>query len=87
MRYAYNVCTFGYTMAWWNWTQWQEEIDRLALWCVKIALYTARVYGHLLNLTAKMSTFIQVDELAFSTEPSPGPPHIYYANDGFHVIS
>ena len=31
-RYAYNVCTFGYTMPWWNWPQWEEELDRLALW-------------------------------------------------------
>lgn len=31
-RYAYNVCTYGYSMAWWNFTQFEEEIDRLALW-------------------------------------------------------
>lgn len=37
-RYAYNVCTYGYTMAWWDWRQWEEELDRLALWGVNLPL-------------------------------------------------
>lgn len=31
-RYYYNVCTAGYSTVWWSWQQWQEEIDRMALW-------------------------------------------------------
>ena len=27
----YNVCTFGYSMAYWTWTEWSKEIDWLAL--------------------------------------------------------
>lgn len=30
-RYYLNYCTFNYTMAWWNWDQWQKQIDWMAL--------------------------------------------------------
>lgn len=30
-RYTYNYCTFGYTMAFWGWDEWESEIDRMAL--------------------------------------------------------
>lgn len=31
VRYAYNYCTHSYTMAFWGETQWQSELDYLAL--------------------------------------------------------
>lgn len=37
-RYAYNFCTHGYTMAWWDWPQWEHELDFLALKGVNLAL-------------------------------------------------
>ncbi|HXF10122.1 MAG TPA: alpha-N-acetylglucosaminidase, partial [Desulfuromonadaceae bacterium] len=37
-RYAYNFCTHGYTMAWWDWPRWEHEIDFLALNGVNLAL-------------------------------------------------
>lgn len=37
-RYAYNVCTFGYTMPFWDFAQFEEELDRLALWGVSLPL-------------------------------------------------
>lgn len=37
-RYAYNFCTHGYTMAWWDWPQWQRELDFLALNGINLAL-------------------------------------------------
>jgi alpha-N-acetylglucosaminidase len=37
-RYAYNFCTHGYTMAWWDWPQWQRELDYLALNGINLAL-------------------------------------------------
>jgi alpha-N-acetylglucosaminidase len=37
-RYAYNVCTYGYSMPWWDFGQFEEEIDRLALWGVNLPL-------------------------------------------------
>ena len=30
-RYYLNYCTFNYSMAWWNWERWQQEIDWMAL--------------------------------------------------------
>ena len=38
---AYNYCTISYTMAFWDQTEWQKEIDRLALQGYNIALVTA----------------------------------------------
>jgi alpha-N-acetylglucosaminidase len=37
-RYAYNYCTHGYTMAWWDWPRWEHELDFLALKGVNLAL-------------------------------------------------
>lgn len=31
IRYFFNYCTFSYSMAWWNWRDWQSMIDWLAL--------------------------------------------------------
>lgn len=30
-RYFFNYCTFGYSMPWWDWTQWESCIDWMAL--------------------------------------------------------
>ncbi|RYD97052.1 MAG: alpha-N-acetylglucosaminidase [Sphingobacteriales bacterium] len=30
-RYYLNYCTFNYTMSWWDWDRWQQEIDWMAL--------------------------------------------------------
>src|SRR5205814_809683 len=27
IRYFFNYCTFSYSMAWWDWEQWQRMID------------------------------------------------------------
>ncbi len=37
-RYAYNFCTHGYTMAWWDWSRWEHELDFLAVKGVNLAL-------------------------------------------------
>jgi alpha-N-acetylglucosaminidase len=37
-RYIYNYCTHGYTMAWWDWSRWERELDILALKGVNLAL-------------------------------------------------
>lgn len=31
LRYYLNYCTFSYSMAWWDWKRWEEEIDWMAL--------------------------------------------------------
>ncbi|HEX3623849.1 MAG TPA: alpha-N-acetylglucosaminidase [Verrucomicrobiae bacterium] len=38
LRYAYNFCTYGYTMVWWDWPQFEHELDFLALKGVNLAL-------------------------------------------------
>lgn len=30
-RYDFNYCTFNYSMSWWRWERWQQEIDWMAL--------------------------------------------------------
>lgn len=41
IRFAYNFCTHGYTTAWWNFEQWEREIDLLALHGFNVALVVA----------------------------------------------
>lgn len=56
-RYYQNVCTVGYSSAWWQWEQWERNIDWMALNGINLALaFTAqeaiwqRLYQEL-NLT------------------------------------
>lgn len=37
-RLDYNVCTFGYTMAFWDWRAWEREIDWMALHGINMPL-------------------------------------------------
>jgi alpha-N-acetylglucosaminidase len=30
-RYYQNVCTVGYSFAWWGWSQWEKHLDWMAL--------------------------------------------------------
>jgi alpha-N-acetylglucosaminidase len=34
----FNVCTFGYTMVWWDWKRWEKEIDWMALHGINMPL-------------------------------------------------
>ncbi|KAA0169214.1 hypothetical protein FNF27_07033 [Cafeteria roenbergensis] len=36
--YSWNVCTFGYSAAFWDWARWQRELDWLALHGVNLPL-------------------------------------------------
>lgn len=37
-RHYFNVCTFGYTMAFWDWKRWRREIDWMALHGINMPL-------------------------------------------------
>lgn len=37
-RYFFNYCTFSYSMAWWDWQQWQRMIDWMALKGINLPL-------------------------------------------------
>ena len=42
-RYMANVCTFGYTYAFWGWSQWERHIDWMALNGINLPLaFTAQ---------------------------------------------
>lgn len=43
LRYYLNYCTFGYSMVWWDWTRWEQEIDWMALHGINLPL---AVTGH-----------------------------------------
>ncbi len=38
LRYDFNYCTFSYSMAFWDWQRWEEEIDWMALHGVNMPL-------------------------------------------------
>ena len=38
LRYNFNYCTFSYTMAFWDWARWEQEIDWMALHGVNLPL-------------------------------------------------
>src|SRR5579862_9855264 len=37
-RHYYNICTFGYTTAFWDWKKWEREIDWMALHGINMPL-------------------------------------------------
>ena len=37
-RYDFNYCTFSYTMAFWDWKRWEQEIDWMALHGINLSL-------------------------------------------------
>lgn len=37
-RYFFNYCTFSYSMAWWDWDQWQRMIDWMAMKGINLPL-------------------------------------------------
>jgi alpha-N-acetylglucosaminidase len=37
-RHYYNVCTFGYTLVWWDWKMWEREIDWMSLHGINMPL-------------------------------------------------
>lgn len=37
-RYYLNYCTFGYTMAYWDWERWEHQLDWMALSGINLAL-------------------------------------------------
>ncbi len=37
-RYDFNYCTFSYTMAFWDWARWEQELDWMALHGINLSL-------------------------------------------------
>jgi Alpha-N-acetylglucosaminidase (NAGLU). len=38
LRYDFNYCTYSYSMAFWDWTRWEKEIDWMALHGINLPL-------------------------------------------------
>lgn len=38
LRYDFNYCTYSYTMAFWDWARWEQEIDWMALHGINLPL-------------------------------------------------
>ena len=53
-RYAYNYCTFSYSMAFWDWERWQQEIDWMALHGVNLSLALTGAETVWKNVLAKL---------------------------------
>jgi alpha-N-acetylglucosaminidase len=67
-RVAYNFCTYGYTMAWWDWAQWERELDFLALQGVNMPL---ALVGHECVWRAAMTRIGMSDEAVRSFLSGP----------------
>ena len=51
-RYALNYCTYSYTMSFWNWKEWEHELDWMALNGVNLMLApmgTEEIWQHVLR--------------------------------------
>ena len=47
VRYHQNVCTAGYSYVWWQWPDWEQHIDWMALNGVTLPLaFTGQVASH-----------------------------------------
>ena len=39
LRYDFNYCTYSYSMAFWDWKRWEEELDWMALHGINLPTY------------------------------------------------
>ncbi len=70
-RYFLNYCTFGYSMPWWDWPQWEKFIDWMALEGINMPLAITgqegvwQAVGRRFGMTdSEIDTFL------------PGPPYL-----------
>lgn len=75
LRYEYNICTFGYTMAWWGWPEWEREIDWMALHSINMPLALVGQEAAWLKLWTELFGVPAKDVLAHFTGPAFWPWH------------
>lgn len=68
-RYYFNICTFSYSSAFWDWKRWEEEIDLMAMYGINLPL---AMVGHeyLWLLIAQNIGLSQDDLLSFLAGPA-----------------
>lgn len=54
IRYYLNYCTFSYSMAFWDWERWQEEIDWMALHGINLPLAITGTEAVWVNVLEKL---------------------------------
>lgn len=69
-RYFLNYCTFNYSMAFWDWEQWEKELDWMALHGINLALAIVGTEAVWQN-TLKRFNFTENEILKFI----PGPAY------------
>jgi alpha-N-acetylglucosaminidase len=77
-RFAFNYCTHGYTMAWWDWERWERELDVLALNGVNLALIIQGQEAVWIN-TLKEFGYTEDELLAWLVLPTH-QPWMYMSN-------
>lgn len=53
-RYYFNYCAFSYTMAWWDWKQWERMIDLMAMYGVNAPLSVTGLEGVWMNVGKRL---------------------------------
>lgn len=68
LRYDFNYCTFSYSMPFWDWDRWQEEIDWMALHGINMPLAAVGYECVWRNMLLKMG-YSQTDVDKFIAGP------------------
>lgn len=70
LRYYLNYCTYSYSMAFWSWEQWEQEIDRMALQGINMPLVSVIGQHAVWQNTLKRLGYSEEEIFAFL--PGPG---------------
>ncbi len=68
-QFNYNYCTYGYTMLFWDWEQWEREIDFMALSGVTTPLATIGAEIVWINTLSQFG-YTKAEALEFITGPA-----------------
>ncbi len=71
-RYYLNYCTFGYSMAFWNWERWERELDLMALQGINLALMIVGQEAVWLNVLQKFG-YTESEALSWISVPTHLP--------------
>ena len=81
-RFFLNYCTFGYTMLWWHWSDWERFIDWMALNGINMPLAITGQEAILMEVWKKFG--MSEDQIrAYFTGPAHLPWHRMGNLDGF----
>ncbi len=71
-RYYLNVCTYGYTMPYWDWPRWEREIDWMAVHGINLPLALVATEAIAERVWLKLG-LTQAESDAFFTGPAHAP--------------